>query len=427
MKFGIRECANIVFRAKSDRKIGGQVFKKHQPVLYIDTATTSTLEQAVSTVYAVGGRGAVRLLSWDGEKQITFTFEDALISPIGLSVLAGAGLLKGSDSQKVNVHVTTETSINSDGEIDLSDAIGSNEELCDKAPLFILEVEADGSATGTVYRATTVDVNNKKITVENGGSLVGKQVKVDYYVARKSSQVYEVQIRPEMLGGNFYIEADTLFRRQDNGDDMPAILTIPNAKVQSNITFTMAGSGDPSTFTFTVDAFPGYTYFNARKKTIVDIQIVDDSISDDDWESVFQHSGYPEGSASTTDNENLAELEYPTSSTNRPVNGESADSAANFSSVVKSYIGTTDSYANGGTVASPASTYTITWTAGTGVTSVTPNSSTVSYGGKLTEPTVTTETGYTTPYTYKIGDETIDLATYTVNENATITVSGTPE
>ena len=158
-----------------------------------------------------------------------------------------------------------------------------------------------------------------------------------------------------------------------------------------------------------------------------DIHIVDDSISDDDWESVFQHSGYPEGSASTTDNENLAELEYPTSSTNRPVNGESADSAANFSSVVKSYIGTTDSYANGGTVASPASTYTITWTAGTGVTSVTPNSSTVSYGGKLTEPTVTTETGYTTPYTYKIGDETIDLATYTVNENATITVSGTPE
>lgn len=350
MKFGIRECANIVFRAKSDRKIGGQVFKKHQPVLYIDTATTSTLEQAVSTVYAVGGRGAVRLLSWDGEKQITFTFEDALISPIGLSVLAGAGLLKGNDSQKVNVHVTTETSINSEGEIDLSEAIGANEELCDKAPLFILEVEADGSATGTVYRATTVDVNNKKITVENGTSLVGKQVKVDYYVARKSSQVYEVQIRPEMLGGNFYIEADTLFRRQDNGDDMPAILTIPNAKVQSNITFTMAGSGDPSTFTFTVDAFPGYTYFNARKKTIVDIQIVDDSISDDDWESVFQHSGY--GATTDADNENLAELEYPTSSTNRPVNGESADTAANFSSVVKSYIGTTDSYANGGTVAS---------------------------------------------------------------------------
>lgn len=423
MKFGIRECANIVFRAKSDRKIGGQVFKKHQPVLYIDTATTSTLEQAVSTVYAVGGRGAVRLLSWDGEKQITFTFEDALISPIGLSVLAGAGLLKGDDSQKVNVHVTTETSIDSEGEIDLSEAIGANEELCDKAPLFILEVEADGSATGTVYKATTVNVDNKKITVENGTNLVGKQVKVDYYVARKSSQVYEVQIRPEMLGGNFYIEADTLFRRQDNGDDMPAILTIPNAKVQSNITFTMAGSGDPSTFTFTVDAFPGYTYFNARKKTIVDIQIVDDSISDDDWESVFQHSGY--GATADTDNENLAELEYPTSTKNKLVNGENADVAANFSSVVKSYIGTTDSYdANGGT---DVSSYTITWTAGTGVTSVTPNNSTVSRGGKATAPTVVLAENYKTPYIYKIGDDTIDLATYTVNENATITVSGTPE
>lgn len=352
MKFGIRECANIVFRAKSDRKIGGQVFKKHQPVLYIDTATTSTLEQAVSTVYAVGGRGAVRLLSWDGEKQITFTFEDALISPIGLSILAGAGLLKGGDTQKVNVHVTTETSIDSEGKIDLSGAIGANEELCTNAPLFILEVEADGSATGKVYRAAG-EITNNVITVEQeqGTTLVGKQVKVDYYVARKSSQVYEVQIRPEMLGGNFYIEADTLFRRQDNGDDMPAILTIPNAKVQSNITFTMAGSGDPSTFTFTVDAFPGYTYFNARKKTIVDIQIIDDSASDDEWESVFQHSGYGAGATSATSNENLDELEYPTSTTNRPVNGTNADPAANFTSVVKSYIGTTDSYANGGTSA----------------------------------------------------------------------------
>lgn len=424
MKFGIRECANIVFRAKSDRKIGGQVFKKHQPVLYIDTATTSTLEQAVSTVYAVGGRGAVRLLSWDGEKQITFTFEDALISPIGISILASAGLLKGGDTQKVNVHVTTETSINSNGEIDLSDAINSNEELCDKAPLFILEVEADGSVTGNVYRATTVNTTTNVIVVENGTSLIGKQVKVDYYVARKSSQVYEVQIRPEMLGGNFYIEADTLFRRQDNGDDMPAILTIPNAKVQSNITFTMAGSGDPSTFTFTVDAFPGYTYFNARKKTIVDIQIIDDSASDDEWESVFQHSGYGAGATSATSNENLDELEYPTSTTNRPVNGDDADTAANFTSVVKSYIGTTDSYANGGTV---ASAYTITWTAGTGVTSVTPNSSTVSYGGTVTAPEVTPATGYKDPYIYKIGDETINLATYVVKENAAITVSGTPE
>jgi hypothetical protein len=43
----------------------------------------------------------------------------------------------------------------------------------------------------------------------------------------------------------------------------------------------MSSTGDPSTFTFTMDAFPGYTYFNATKKVLCVIQIVDDKTEDD--------------------------------------------------------------------------------------------------------------------------------------------------
>jgi len=52
---------------------------------------------------------------------------------------------------------------------------------------------------------------------------------------------------------------------------MPAEFIIPNGKVQSNFTFTMASSGDPSTFTFTVDAMPDYTRFNKSKKVLAAI------------------------------------------------------------------------------------------------------------------------------------------------------------
>ena len=65
MKFGIRDVANIVFRAKQETRIGSQVFHKNQPVLYIDTATTSSMEQAATTSYANGGRGNARLIAWD--------------------------------------------------------------------------------------------------------------------------------------------------------------------------------------------------------------------------------------------------------------------------------------------------------------------------------------------------------------------------
>ena len=66
MKFGVREICDVVFKAKADTKIGNYTFKKGQPVLYIDSAKTSTIEGAATTVYAQGGKGNTRLIAWDG-------------------------------------------------------------------------------------------------------------------------------------------------------------------------------------------------------------------------------------------------------------------------------------------------------------------------------------------------------------------------
>ena len=32
MKFGVRECADVVLRAKENQKIGNKIFYKHEPV-----------------------------------------------------------------------------------------------------------------------------------------------------------------------------------------------------------------------------------------------------------------------------------------------------------------------------------------------------------------------------------------------------------
>ena len=290
MKFGVREIANVVFRAKSAVKIGNTEFQAKQPVLYIDTATTSTLEGAATTVYAQGGRGNTRLIAWEGEKTLTFTVEDALLSPIGFSILSGAGLIKGKeeDEQYINVHVTSTALIESDGTINLEDALSAGEQICPNAPLFVIGTEADGSATGEVYQVD-YDVDTAKLKVKDAKGY-GKTVIVDYYVSRKSSTVSEIQIDAENFAGFYYVEAETLFRRQDTGVDMPAIITLPNVKIQSNFTFTMASSGDPSTFTFTMDAFPGYTYFDQTKKVLCVIQGVEDNeAAQVEWETVMPH------------------------------------------------------------------------------------------------------------------------------------------
>lgn len=304
MKFGVREIANVVYRAKAGGYVGSTYFEEGQPVLYIDSAKTSILEGTATTVYAQGGRGNTRLIAWEGERTLTFTVEDALLSPIGFAILSGAGLIHGrtgTDERQVHVHTTSAAviSVDADGKqsIDLADALLPTETICPTANLFIIQTEDDGSLTGRIVKNATVSKDGKKLEPKEGNVFTDKDgkditvildetgkvtekkkhtVMVDYYIIRNTDNTYELQIDGENFGGYYYVEADTLFRRQDNGKDMPAVLTLPNVKIQSNFTFNMVSSGDPSTFTFTMDAFPGYTYFDKTKKVLCVIQIIED-------------------------------------------------------------------------------------------------------------------------------------------------------
>ena len=77
MQFGIREICDVVFKAKNAGNLGSFKYVAGQPVLYIDSAKTSTMEGAATTVYAQGGKGNARLIAWEGERTLTFTVEDA--------------------------------------------------------------------------------------------------------------------------------------------------------------------------------------------------------------------------------------------------------------------------------------------------------------------------------------------------------------
>ena len=287
MKFGIREITDVVFKALADTTIGSKTFKKGQPVLYIDTAKTSSIEGAATPVYATGGRGNSRLIAWEGEKTLTFTVEDALLSPIGFSVLSGAGLFKGSETTtNVHVHMTSKAYVGSNGTIDLTNALKSTESIDANAPVFVMITEEDDSLTGDIVSGLTVSGK----TITGATSAANKNVFVDFYVVKNAAKVSELQIDASHFAGNYYVEASTLVRRESDGVDMPAEITLPNVKIQSNFTFNMAATGDPSTFTFTMDAFPGYTTFDREHKVLMVMQIVEDATAGNETvDSVMKH------------------------------------------------------------------------------------------------------------------------------------------
>lgn len=321
MKFGVREICDVVLKAKAATKIGNKVFYKNEPVIYFDTLKTSSMEGAATTVYAQGGRGNARLVAWEGERTVTFTMEDALISPEGFMILSGAGLIEATNDKTIKQHIT-ET-------IDKADVTVSGNAEGAAAAIYTIKLSnkpylpanagedfayvmfckdgeiisepfipvhenidaVDGAYTITVkmhdnYNTPKVENDNYNLATFFDKNDFDSVI-VDYYTERKSN-AQQIEITADKFGGNYYLEASTLFRDQ-NGVDMPAEFIIPNCKIQSNFTFTMASSGDPSTFTFTMDAFPDYTRFDHSKKVLAAIQIIEEAGSQDLYRTQTAH------------------------------------------------------------------------------------------------------------------------------------------
>jgi len=350
MKYGVRDVVDVVLRAKGTMDLGNKRFYKNEPVLYFDTLTTSTLEGASTTVYAQGGKGNARLMAWEGERTVTFTMEDALISPEGLAILTGAGLIEASNEKPVYQHIVEATddytiaNLGNDQTPDYALTIYVDKEPFLPTPISGGGVEnenyacvmftKDGEIVSEPYIVSQVEVKGENATIqpasvwkdgaygavdpeasgkykivvnkhtcnfgfiEGTGGAAGTEINchttgnhkyvpddlkkdfdkangiiVDYYTPIRSG-AKQIEIDAESFGGSFYLEGSTLWR-DTNGVDHPAEFIIPNCKIQSAFTFTMAATGDPSTFTFTMDAFPGYTRFDHAHKVFAVIQVLE--------------------------------------------------------------------------------------------------------------------------------------------------------
>lgn len=283
MKFGVREICNVAFKCKADNtKIGDRTFMKDELVIYFDTCKTSSLEGSATDVFAQGGRGNPKLVTWSGEKEMTFTFEDALISPLGLSILVGANLTSSEDYyHHVLIKGRAAGELGS-ATIDINDEItdlaGAEATLCDgttggteadkAAAPKVYETDESGSEIGTTVSDVSVAENVLSCATFTGGNYYY----IDGYVKVSGNSL---QITADKFSDYFYIEAETLFRRESDGVDRPAQFVIPKGKVSSNFNIAMANSGDPSTFSFEVTAMPDYIKFDKTQKVLCAINILD--------------------------------------------------------------------------------------------------------------------------------------------------------
>jgi len=403
--FGIREVCNVTLRALRNipacRSLTGVDIRRGQPVMYFDFLKVSNISGSVSTVYATGGRGNARRLSWDGDKEVTFHIEDALISPTSMAILTAAQLVRrriarvnkipqfglnigqylsfsaGQNRIELPPGVYDPLSFMSWGVITVETADGearvfagdieiiqdgtgqhsmiisqmrsvdtnqiiSNMEITNlirmevleatafrpvykhekntvtaiadgqlqlrhtpwrdaNHPLFIFDVQEDGSIdliaeietldtgpTGVMQPDAeywksdlAVDPNVNSQIIQHPHIYKGNDYLVDYYREVRGN-VTSLVITADGTSDYYMLEAETLMRREADGQDIPVMLTMPKVKPRAQFEIPMSATGDPSTFSFDFDVFPARNpNFEACEDNVM---VIIDIIEDDDGE-----------------------------------------------------------------------------------------------------------------------------------------------
>lgn len=219
-RYGVKEVMDGTFyQITEDGDIGA-------PVLYLDSLKVSTVEQTAENTSARGGKGNVELVSWDFNKEITVTLEDALFSAKSLAIMYG--------------------SVNADGKAIIDD-------------------------TETIYRTFRVDqIKDGKVQLRGGKefTLPTEAEKVKYYTADGTAStqgssdaayvtavvdgggkaIQEIDISPDTFPGNYAFVGDTYIRSEITGRDEAFQVILPKVKMQSEVTLTLEADGDPTTF-----------------------------------------------------------------------------------------------------------------------------------------------------------------------------------
>lgn len=241
-KFGAKEVMDVILYDMSTNK----------PVIFFDTLKTSSIEVTAEKVYARGGKGNAKLITWELNKEGKLTIEDALLSPKSLELISGIATVTGT--QTVYMRQATEfdttgaspvdkgelypLTANSSGEIELAYTPKEN-----AASILVYSADDD---CGTPIDMTDATLAGKTLTVADAANMNV----IVYYTFESSDTTETYVIDASHFSGTYKLVGNTVIRNRDTGKDEAFQVVIPNLKWSSNLNLDFSAEGDPQPTSF---------------------------------------------------------------------------------------------------------------------------------------------------------------------------------
>ena len=301
-KYAIKEVADVMFYELDSKGAPSA------PVLYLDTLKTSTLSQSSEVVDARGGKGNVKILSWDTNKELTIEMEDAVFSAKSLEIMFGGKMeVKGGEQEvlktvrAIDIDVSTDNStfltfkVNGTPYFISKDKVtafsytsftldASEEAVCkdESKPVAMAAVNWSkkcGQYTKT-GASTATDVTGQAVefvtfdlldctssaTARTVDDSTASPATTDNGVVKGGMTI---DIGAEFNSNTYYITGDTYARNVASGKDEFLQFIIPKGKVSAeDVSLTMEADGDPATFSMTVQCLKSEGKGNSMVKLV---------------------------------------------------------------------------------------------------------------------------------------------------------------
>lgn len=241
-KFGAKEVMDVILYDMSTNK----------PTIFFDTLKTSSIEVTSEKVYARGGKGNAKLITWELNKEGKLTIEDALLSPKSLELISGVATVIGSQT----VHMRQTTIYDTSGTIpvdkgELYPLIASPSGVIELAyvpkeaasGILVYEIDHD---CGTPIVMTNATLTGKTLTVP---AAADKKIVV-YYTFTSGAATETYVIDSSHFSGTYKLVGNTVIRNRETGKDEAFQVVIPNLKWSSNLNLDFSAEGDPTPTSF---------------------------------------------------------------------------------------------------------------------------------------------------------------------------------
>ena len=218
-----REVCDLIFVDYSTKK----------PFLNLDFANVTTTELTGENVYAYGGKGHPKKVSFSGEKGGTLTIETQ-IQTVKLWQLITGGEVSKTAKFIVRKELTT-------------DSTGAKITLTDTPVAGSVVVYKADDDCGTEL-ANTVDAKNVTLT-----STLSKETDVIvYYMKELTEKVEKISVKSTSFPKNFVVYGDTIMKTEDD-EVLPYRFIAYKVAPQSNMSLSYSNNGDPASITITCD------------------------------------------------------------------------------------------------------------------------------------------------------------------------------